>query len=254
MSDLRLPSDERLLQLLADRATEGLDPGDERELELLARAESEADLEALDLAAAELSAAWHGDPADLVLPTDLEALLRAEAEAYFAEAPTFRVSPSRASANAGLWLAAAVFLAFLGLVILLGRPDSAASLVALRGRVSAAPDALLLPWAMPEDPRYEQVRGDVVWSDAAQAGVLRLRGLPSNDPSRAQYQLWIVDPDVDQHPVDGGVFDVPPGKTEVLVSVDAKLAVQRPAAFAITLERPGGVVVSAGPLLVVAAR
>ncbi|HBP18426.1 MAG TPA: hypothetical protein DEA08_11665 [Planctomycetes bacterium] len=264
MSDLHLPRDERLLQLLADRATEGLDPGDERELELLARAEPDADLDALDLAAAELAAAWlselPGSAAEV--PAELHERLSRDAEAFFADAPALQVhsgaapGPRQRAADRGLWAAAAVFLAFMGLVLLLGRPQSegGASPIALRKRVSALPDAIELPWAKPEDPRYAQVSGDVVWSDAAQAGVLRLRGLPSNDPRRAQYQLWIVDPDVDEHPVDGGVFDVPAGQGEVLIPIDAKLSVEQPAAFAITLERPGGVVVSAGPLLVVAAR
>ena len=40
---------------------------------------------------------------------------------------------------------------------------------------------------------------------------------------------------------------------EVIIPIDAKLAVASPAAFAITVERPGGVVVSDGPLEVVAA-
>ena len=59
-------------------------------------------------------------------------------------------------------------------------------------------------------------------------------------------------PDRDARPVDGGVFDVPAGAAEVIVTIDAKLAIARPTAFAVTLEKPGGVVVSDGPLLIVA--
>ena len=40
---------------------------------------------------------------------------------------------------------------------------------------------------------------------------------------------------------------------ELIIPVRAKLAVNRPAAFAVTLEQPGGVVVSDGPMLLVAA-
>ena len=47
-------------------------------------------------------------------------------------------------------------------------------------------------------------------------------------------------------------FDVGPGG-EVVIPIDAKLRVGRPTAFAITLEKAGGVVVSDGPLLLVAA-
>ena len=80
---------------------------------------------------------------------------------------------------------------------------------------------------------------------------MRLVGMPVNDPKVRQYQLWIVDPDRDARPVDGGVFDVTDAG-EVIIPIDAKLAVSDPAAFAITVEKPGGVVKSAGPLQVVA--
>ncbi len=79
-----------------------------------------------------------------------------------------------------------------------------------------------------------------------------LTGMPANDPAASQYQLWLVDPERDNNPVDGGVFDVPAGASSVVIPIDAKLAVSNPRIFAITREQPGGVVVSKGPLLVVA--
>jgi anti-sigma-K factor RskA len=79
-----------------------------------------------------------------------------------------------------------------------------------------------------------------------------LTGMPANDPSVAQYQLWVVDPDRDSNPVDGGVFDIPSGQQSVVIPINAKLAVDDPTVFAITREQPGGVVVSKGPLLVIA--
>ncbi len=60
-----------------------------------------------------------------------------------------------------------------------------------------------------------------------------------------------MDPGRDARPVDGGVFDIT-GEGEVIVPIDAKLPIGTPAVFAITLEQPGGVVVSDGPLLVIA--
>jgi hypothetical protein len=60
-----------------------------------------------------------------------------------------------------------------------------------------------------------------------------------------QYQLWIFDAARDQrYPVDGGVFDVPANAGEVVIPIRASLMVRKPAAFAVTLEKPGGVVVS----------
>jgi anti-sigma-K factor RskA len=117
----------------------------------------------------------------------------------------------------------------------------------------ASADTVIAPWATGiAADGYEEVTGDVVWSDSEQAGYMRLSGLVANNADSAQYQLWIVDPDRDERPVDGGVFDVPAGVDEVIIPIDSKLDISAPAAFAITLEQPGGVVVSAGPLLVVA--
>jgi anti-sigma-K factor RskA len=66
-----------------------------------------------------------------------------------------------------------------------------------------------------------------------------------NDPERAQYQLWIFDAARDdRYPIDGGVFDVPPGRNELIVPMHPTLPVARAVAFAITVEPPGGVVVS----------
>lgn len=115
-----------------------------------------------------------------------------------------------------------------------------------------AEDVVRIPWQSPTEPGFEAVSGEVVWSSSLQQGVLRLAGMPVNDPAVSQYQLWIVDPSRDrEHPVDGGVFDITRAG-EVLVPIDAKLPISRPVVFAITREQPGGVVVSAGPLLVVA--
>jgi len=87
--------------------------------------------------------------------------------------------------------------------------------------------------------------GDVVWSAASQQGYMRFRGLAANDPTVAQYQLWIFDAERDEaYPVDGGVFDVPAAGGDVVVRIDPRLRVSRATAFAITVEKPGGVVVS----------
>lgn len=99
---------------------------------------------------------------------------------------------------------------------------------------------------------FEDVSGEVVWNTAEQAGVLRLQGLPANEPEREQYQLWIVDPGRDTEPVDGGVFNIPGATQETIVTVSAKLPIVAPEAFVITRERPGGVVVSDGPFLAAA--
>ena len=85
--------------------------------------------------------------------------------------------------------------------------------------------------------------GDVVWDQQSQEGVMRIVDLAQNNPEVSQYQLWILEADGRKHPVDGGVFDVD-AEGEVFIPIDAKLLAGKPAAFAITVERPGGVVVS----------
>jgi anti-sigma-K factor RskA len=91
---------------------------------------------------------------------------------------------------------------------------------------------------------FKNAGGKVIWSDQLQQGYMTLSGIPVNDPKKAQYQLWIVDPKRDEAPVDGGVFDIPTDGSPVVIPISAKLALTNPQAFVITLEQPGGVVKS----------
>jgi anti-sigma-K factor RskA len=91
---------------------------------------------------------------------------------------------------------------------------------------------------------FKGAGGKVIWSDQLQQGYMTLSGIPANDPGKAQYQLWIVDPKRDEAPVDGGVFDIPTDGSPVVIPISAKLALTNPQAFVITLEQPGGVVKS----------
>jgi hypothetical protein len=120
-------------------------------------------------------------------------------------------------------------------------PSPAGLMAALQAR----PETLVLPWSATDDPAAGGAEGAVLWNPAEQAGLMRFRGLEANDPTVAQYQLWIFDAERDDRfPVDGGVFDVPAGAEEVLVPIRARLPVGEAVLFAITVEAPGGVVVS----------
>ena len=83
---------------------------------------------------------------------------------------------------------------------------------------------------------------------------MTLTDLPVNDPGDKQYQLWIVDPTRDEKPVDGGVFDIPAGDKTAVIPIRNPLAVTNPAAFVITLEQAGGVVVSKQEIVVALAK
>lgn len=141
------------------------------------------------------------------------------------------------------WAAAAALLA---LVLLSKESDSVADLQPADARaamLAGGGDVDTVVWATPAG---STLGGDVVWSDAQNEGYMRISGLDVNDPSKSQYQLWIFrgdDPVAEPHPVDGGVFDVP-SSGEVIVPIDAKLNVGHAGLFAVTVEKPGGIVVS----------
>jgi hypothetical protein len=124
---------------------------------------------------------------------------------------------------------------------------------AARAELLAAGDTAMLPWKSTGDAAAQGASGDVVWSPTQQRGYMRFRGLAPNDPKVSQYQLWIFDKlRDDKFPVDGGVFDVD-GTGEVIVPISAKLRVGDAVLFAVTVEAPGGVVVSKRERIVVTA-
>ncbi|MEO1525006.1 MAG: anti-sigma factor [Planctomycetota bacterium] len=112
-----------------------------------------------------------------------------------------------------------------------------------RSSLIAQAETIQVNWTAGKTPFASPVEGDVVWDNTTQTGFMRFVNMPINDPTIEQYQLWIIDPERDDEPIDGGVFDIT-SEGEVLVKIDAKLAVVNPAAFAITIEKAGGVVVS----------
>jgi hypothetical protein len=100
--------------------------------------------------------------------------------------------------------------------------DKDAALAALRSptrrscwpRSRRARRRVVLPWSATDDPRPAVPKARSSGMAPSRPGVMRLRGLLANDPAVAQYQLWIFDAERDDRfPVDGGVFDVPPGPT-----------------------------------------
>lgn len=205
----------------------------------------------LEQAAAELTAAL-AEPHEAVLPAALSARIIAEGR--------LRVRPpaprSRRMPLVGWMFAAAAIVAWLVVPspLVLGRTASALSVAALFDSLVIDTNAIRVPWAPSTDPAGATATGEVVWDARTQRGILRIAGLAPNDPRIAQYQLWIIDAARDaRYPVDGGVFDVTKDG-EVLVPITARLRVSDPTLFAVTLERPGGVVVSARERVVLAAQ
>lgn len=249
--------DERLRELLADQALFGLSEDEARELSKMSDSSDGLTLELA--AAAVLVAETPLEP----MPKHLESRVLAGAERYFAEndlQPVFvteATKPRPAWFGWLGWAVAAVALAAFGVNFALTRgsvvpniatatPTPAPAILTpsqQREQLAAMADVARADWTKGNMPDME-VAGDVVWSDAKQAGYMMLRGLPVNDANKEVYQLWIFDEtQSDKTPIDGGVFNVT-ADGEVVIPIDAKLKTRNPKAFAITLEKPGGVVVS----------
>ncbi|MBX3192209.1 MAG: anti-sigma factor [Labilithrix sp.] len=196
------------------------------------------------------------------------------------ERPTTK-APSRAFAVGGWIAAAACLLLAIGAVVFQSRrttvstvtpPPSVSTIApvptppvppapvvespaALREKLLASAGSARADWSATKDPASKGASGDVVWNAAEQKGTMRFRGLAKNDPARAQYQLWIFDKNRDdKYPVDGGVFDVDDETGDVVVTIKATLPVATPVLFAVTVEKPGGVVVSKRERIVVTAK
>ena len=114
-------------------------------------------------------------------------------------------------------------------------------------------DTQRLEFASASDP-YNGLSGEVIWNDEKQEGYMSLKNLAVNDPTQNQYQLWIVDPERDELPLDGGVFDITEKDGKQIIPIRNALAINKPVAFVITLEQPGGVVKSKQEVVVALAK
>ena len=252
------PDMQRLEELLVDRAVHGLDAAENAELQGWLAKHPQVDAESYDLAAAAVELAIAEEAGQSALPEGLRERLDDDARAHVArtaEAARFTSArPARGSAGLAAWSGWLVAAASM-LVALLSftsgergpagarAPENPVSLRAML--LERAPDARPIAWAEPAEGAAGGATGDIVWSDALQEGYMRFSGLAANDPSVEQYQLWIFDAERSaDYPVDGGVFDVPAGANEVVVPIRARLPVSKATLFAITIEKPGGVVVS----------
>jgi len=249
--------DEAMLDLLIKQVTEGLSPEEQRELDVLDNEVASAYARDLEHAAAAISIAGTGQPEPMPagVRSRIEAQLRAAVAT--AAAPSGRSStvraigrvPRPARTTGGWWAAAAcLVLAVLGWLRappLVHGPGAAPTPAQQRDALLARPGTLQIQLETTAEPAAAGSKADVVWDPRTQQGVARFVGLKPNDPSQHQYQLWIFDGDRDQrYPIDGGVFDVPPNADQVVVPIHAELRVHAAKAFAVTIEKPGGVVVS----------
>lgn len=262
MSRLSSPEFDRLRELLADEVLGQIDSNDASELDALrSRASAEQKAE-IDQTFGELLVALMSQ-SDEAMPAEAKSKLIARGsrrtaadggpETEALKAPMQIPTPRATMGPLGKlgWVAAAAALA-LAATAWWTRPTPVipTDVPSPITRVATAPDTVRIELA-PQGDLAESVseRSELLWNQQLQEGVLRLEGVPANDPSQIQYQLWIFDATRGEFAVDGGVFDLT-GETEtdeqgrLLVHFRPKLLVGDPAAFAVTQERPGGVVVT----------
>lgn len=253
---------ELFFDLLTKKAIYGLDEAEQRQLDQFDPRTAEDELFSLEMTAAAIS--MIDLQADQPMPAGLAAKVLESSEKLVGEVdwrPVYKEEPETRGSWAFGWLgwgvavAACAVLAFNLYLTSVQPPQVTGSVPSetprslttaeLREQLLASSTGLIKAnWAAGNVKDLKDVSGDVVWSDAKQAGYMRFRGLPVNDKSKETYQLWIFDKTQDKAtPIDGGTFDV--GSTgEVIIQIDAKLKAVEPGMFAITIEKPGGVVVS----------
>lgn len=263
ITDPHPSSIDRLYDLLAARATVGLPAADANELTVLLARWPHVDPDEFDRAAAAVHLTGVDPHAVPPVPPKLLAKLHADADAHFgrpvasAAGPavgtlagaTVPLPPERFRRSAAFYwavcgwsCAATVLVGFLVLQFVRPPRDRRSELTVVQKRDRLAADATAVRYASAANA--DAPSGKVVFSASKQEGYLELRGLKPNDPTRTQYQLWVVDKGrPHKEPVDGGVFDVNPDGT-ALVPVRSPLVLRDVAAFAVTEEPPGGVVVS----------
>jgi anti-sigma-K factor RskA len=266
---------DKMLELLSDKAIFGLTDAEFAELAELEKNFPEFEDESLELTAAKIGMI-NLDTSE-PLPAHLRTKIVADAEQYFVSrkkeiaAPskeqkepeeefqkTFAFEPTRSIWQWLGWLVAAVACIALAINVWTTRQNPID--LAVKPTPTATPQIKLTPaqereqllasandlvqtnWGDFDPKKPKNVQGDVVWSNSQQKGFVRFRGLPVNDKSKETYQLWIFDENQKQ-PIDAGIFDANENG-EIVIPIDAKLRVQKPKMFAVTAEKPGGVVVS----------
>jgi hypothetical protein len=239
-------------ELQVTRLLFGLTAEEKTEFDDLARQVPVEELDQLDTVVASLDVVW-SDMQSERLPEHLRHAIRIRASQALVTKPVVSLAkPSTYPATAlrGInylpWFVSAVCLMLAVFTWITNRPaDKVRPDVAqLRAELVAANQELVQAKWSPGPTPSEGATGDVVWSAPQQQGFMRFRGLPVNMPSKEQYQLWIFAKNQsDKTPIDGGVFDIT-STEEVIIPINAKLYVQDAFMFAITIEKPGGVVVS----------
>lgn len=265
---------EKLIELLSDQVIFGLNEHESAELERLKQLFPDWEKDSFETAATVLSLS--NLPSGDNMPAHLREKIAAQAESFFSqddeiieesgstppmtERTVIETAPAKTFGWQSLgWAFAAIAIVALGISLwtLQSQPQreyvyNPTPTVTPTPTLNEQFNELLASdktmKANFEGAAFKSLKGNVVWKNAEQKGeqkgYVRISGLPVNDKSKETYQVWIFDAAQDaKTPVNGGTFDVNENG-EVIVPIDAEILVKDPKAFAITVEKPGGVVVS----------
>lgn len=261
---------EKLIELLSDQVIFGLDEKESAELERLKRLFPDWGKDSFESVATAISLSKL--PAGESMPEHLREKIAAQAEIFFSqdeeiveesgatppmsERTIIETSPAKTFGWNWLgWAVAVVALVALGLNIWFMQAQPTTDLAKnptptvtptptlneQLNQLLASGDSIKASFTPKE---FESFKGDVVWSNSEQKGFIRVKNLPINDKTKETYQMWIVDAAQGlKTPVSGGTFDVNENG-EIIIPIDPDVLVKDPKAVAITVEKPGGVVVS----------
>jgi len=177
------------------------------------------------------------------------ALEKQTAAAGVTSSPVERTGPLARSTSSSVawlpWSIAALFLLFCG-VLALDRARLQREIADARQSDSLG-EITFVTLTSP-DPGHENAKVAVAWHQEKQTGVITIANMPPAGPGR-DYQLWAVDanrPD----PINAGIIHVDSnGVTRVRFKPD--LSASQIKAFAISLEREGGVPKREGPIVMI---
>ena len=251
---------ERALELLADRATVGLDESEAAELSDLLRQFPALDDDTFDLAAAAIALVPASREDHEPLPEFLQARLLREGKELVRSSQATRgfealdtpvvdltswkgMRRNFTASRIALLTAAVLFVALGWFYRSANTPIQTECLLSQvpavmasteRDQLLTEPDAVAAAWQPTQLASMETVRGDIVWSSARQEGIVVLEGLRAEDLPPVLH-LWIVD---GQRRIDGGTFDLDP-TGDVMMAVALKNAEGvRPLRFELTVEDP----------------
>jgi hypothetical protein len=235
------PNRARLEELLGIEATQGLAPAEATELDALLAAFPDQDPDAFELAAAAVHLALLGPLEEMPAALAEKLYLTAVALAP-APAPPKRLQRPAWMAWSG-WVIAAGLAGLLIYqlskppVVVEKEPSAVPTLAEVRDKIQRTAEWKPATFAAAKG----NASGNVVWTDVKQDGVLEVKGLPPNDPTKEKYQLWIIDAKrgPDSKPISAGLFDVKAG-APTLVRVNTSIPIGDAAAFAISKEPPNG--------------